>query len=140
MTFNCTRVKGPPFILNPIRLAGTRKQYSKKAIPHERSIIPISGHPVVIFISSSFRWPYHAKVIKMFDVRRNRTVVNDFIDSFIVEWVYSVNNWFEYLSCYSISFGGQMGSLLQAFPSLLSFEFDRCHTRMGTVFLIDYTL
>ena len=33
MIFNCTSVKGPPFPTKPIRLAGTMKEYSKRAIP-----------------------------------------------------------------------------------------------------------
>lgn len=68
MTFSCTRLKGPPLREYPIRLAGTVRQYSKKAIPHENRITNIRGHPVDIFISLSFRCPYQAKVMKTFDI------------------------------------------------------------------------
>lgn len=74
MTFSCTSEKGPPLILEPILLAGTCAQYSKKATPHEKRITRISGQPSEIFISCSFKWPYHAKVIKMLDTTNSRTV------------------------------------------------------------------
>ena len=58
----------------PIRLAGTVRQYSKNAIPHENRMTNISGHPVDIFISLSLRCPYQAKVIKMLE-KTNITMV-----------------------------------------------------------------
>lgn len=67
MIFNCIRLKGPPLPSNPKRLAGTWAQYSKKAIPHEKRMTPISGQWVLILASCSFRWPYQAKVINMLD-------------------------------------------------------------------------
>src|ERR1700682_3767099 len=51
-----------------MRFAGTWKQYSKKAIPQLARIT---------FQSASvrnFRWPYHAKVMKMLEMVSNRTV------------------------------------------------------------------
>ncbi len=38
ITFSCTRLKGPPLSMKPIRLAGTWQQYSKKAIIHEKAM------------------------------------------------------------------------------------------------------
>lgn len=74
ITFNCIREKGPPFPSKPIRLAGTWKQYSKNAIPQlisTMAAIPrVSNH----FISLSFKWPYQAKVIKVFDSINNPMV------------------------------------------------------------------
>ena len=67
MTLSCIKLKGPPLPLKPMRLAGTVRQYSKKAIPQEKRMIRISGQPVETFISCSLRWPYHAKVMKMFE-------------------------------------------------------------------------
>ena len=67
MTFNCIKLKGPPLPEKPIRFAGTVRQYSKKAIPQEKRMTIISGQPVEIFISLSFRWPYQANVMKTFD-------------------------------------------------------------------------
>jgi hypothetical protein len=58
---------GPPFPWKPILLAGTVRQYSKKAIPHEKRITRMRGHPVLIFISLSFRCPYQANVMKTLD-------------------------------------------------------------------------
>lgn len=46
ITFSCTSVNGPPFPWKPMRLAGTWQQYSKKAMPHEKTITPSSGHCV----------------------------------------------------------------------------------------------
>src|ERR1700740_644987 len=51
-----------------IRLAGTWKQYSKKAMPQLA---------MMTFQRASlryFRWPYHAKVMKIFEMVRSRMV------------------------------------------------------------------
>src|SRR6266403_1564758 len=51
-----------------MRFAGTWKQYSKKAIPQLARMT---------FQSASlrnFKWPYHAKVMKMLDTMSNRIV------------------------------------------------------------------
>ena len=74
ITLSCTSENGPPFILDPILFAGTARQYSKNAIPHDNRITRINGHPVEIFISCSFRCPYHAKVISTFDATSINTV------------------------------------------------------------------
>ena len=44
-----------PLPWKPIRLAGTVRQYSKKAMPQDSRIMRMSGQPVEIFISCSFR-------------------------------------------------------------------------------------
>src|ERR1700676_1280517 len=52
----------------PMRLAGTWKQYSKKAMPQLARMT---------FQSASlrfFRWPYHAKVINIFEIVSKRIV------------------------------------------------------------------
>ena len=46
MIFNCISEKGPPLPSKPMRFAGTWRQYSTKAIPHDRSIISHTGHVV----------------------------------------------------------------------------------------------
>lgn len=43
MTFNWIRLNGPPLIIDPSLLAGTIKEYSNKAIPHDRRITKIKG-------------------------------------------------------------------------------------------------
>src|SRR5271154_618246 len=48
-------------VFTPIRLAGTCRQYSKKAI---HQLTRITFHNAT---SRNFRCPYHAKVIKMFE-------------------------------------------------------------------------
>ena len=47
----------------PILLAGTWKQYSTRAMPHERPIMRYSGQLFDTPDVCSFRWPYHAKVM-----------------------------------------------------------------------------
>lgn len=61
-------------MLEPIRFAGTCKQYSKKAIPQEMRMTRISGQPSEMCISCSFRCPYQAKVIQIFEPISNRIV------------------------------------------------------------------
>ena len=64
---SCIRLNGPPFMLEPILLAGTIAEYSSRATPQERKIIAMSGHPSDMCISDSFNCPYQAIVIKMLD-------------------------------------------------------------------------
>jgi hypothetical protein len=52
-----------------MRLAGTCRQYSKKAMPQ---LIKITFHKATLV---NFRWPYQAKVIKMLEPSNNRTVL-----------------------------------------------------------------
>ena len=55
ITLSCIRLKGPPLPWKPMRLAGTVRQYSKKAMPQEKRMMRMSGQPVEIFISCSLR-------------------------------------------------------------------------------------
>lgn len=66
ITFSCNSVYGPPLSINPILFAGIWKQYSINAIPQLNRMIAMSGQFVEIPIWLSFRWPYHAIVIKTF--------------------------------------------------------------------------
>src|ERR1700756_2605682 len=52
----------------PIRLAGTWKQYSKKAMPQ---LMTITFHSATL---RNFKWPYHANVMKIFEMVRRRIV------------------------------------------------------------------
>ena len=72
---SCMRLKGPPLIWLPIRLAGIIKLYSKKATPHEVRMMSINGQLVLIFISVSLRFPYHAKVMKILLIIKRIIVV-----------------------------------------------------------------
>ena len=79
ITFNCSRVNGPPLPTNPILLAGTWQAYSNRAMLQENTMTPIKGHEVEIFISCNFKWPYHANVMKTFDTINNKIVYNGFM-------------------------------------------------------------
>ena len=81
ITFSWTNEKGPPVICEPIRLAGIMKQYSIKAIPQLNRMIRYRGQSVEIFISWSFKLPYHANVINTFEIIRSRMVNQIFIFS-----------------------------------------------------------
>src|ERR1700756_381149 len=52
----------------PIRFAGTWKQYSKKAIPQ---LMTITFHSATL---RNFKCPYHANVMKIFEMVRRRIV------------------------------------------------------------------
>src|SRR5580704_11077628 len=67
ITFSWTRLKGPPCSWNPIRLAGTWKQYSKKATPQLRRMIPNKDGCQELFFPKKRRCPYQAMVIKELD-------------------------------------------------------------------------
>ena len=74
-TLSCMRENGPPLPANPMRLAGTRHEYSARAMPHERRMTKNSGVLLVIsFMSCSLRCPYHAKVMKIFEMTSRITV------------------------------------------------------------------
>ena len=79
ITFSWTNEKGPPVICEPIRLAGIMKQYSTKAIPQLNRMIRYRGQSVEIFISWSFKLPYHANVMKTFEIIKSRIVNQIFI-------------------------------------------------------------
>lgn len=65
MIFNCASEN----CVAPIRLAGTCNRYSNNAMPHE--INAAIHHGLLV---KFFKWPYHAKVMKMFD-KINRPAV-----------------------------------------------------------------
>ena len=74
ITLSCINVNGPPLPVKPILLAGIWHEYSASAMPHEKIITSHNGHDEMSFICCNFRWPYHAKVIKMFDMTSNSIV------------------------------------------------------------------
>jgi hypothetical protein len=57
-----------------MRLAGTCRQYSKKAIPQDIAITPIKGSALNHENSAIFKWPYHANVMKTFDAIKSNIV------------------------------------------------------------------
>ena len=65
MVFNCAVVNS----YEPMRLAGTWKQYSAKAMNQLMTMTLNSG------AWRYFKWPYQAKVIKMLERVRSRIVV-----------------------------------------------------------------
>src|SRR5882757_3665095 len=64
MVFSCAALNS----YDPMRLAGTWKQYSKNAIPQ---LITITFHSATF---RNFKCPYHANVIKIFEMVRRRIV------------------------------------------------------------------
>ena len=73
ITFNCINVKGPPFPLNPSRLAGTWHEYSARAISQENNITPYNGQLLITLVSCNFKCPYHANVMNIFETINNET-------------------------------------------------------------------
>ena len=74
ITFSCMMLNGPPLSMKPILLAGTCAMYSNSAIPHENRITMMSGQLLEIFISLSFRCPYHANVMNRLDITSSNMV------------------------------------------------------------------
>ena len=75
MTFSWIRLKGPPFCIAPMRLAGIMKEYSNKATPHDIRMTRKSGQSFELgTISSSFSCPYQAKVMKTLETMSKRMV------------------------------------------------------------------
>jgi hypothetical protein len=74
ITFNWTRVNGPPSSWKPIRLAGTWKQYSKKATPQLMRIIANMDGCKELFFPKKRRCPYQAIVMKVLERVRNPMV------------------------------------------------------------------
>src|SRR6266481_3950480 len=64
MVFSCAALNS----YEPMRLAGTWKQYSKKAMPQ---LMTITFHNATL---RNFKWPYHANVMKIFEMVRRRIV------------------------------------------------------------------
>ena len=69
-----------------MRLAGIMNEYSKKATPHEVRMMSISGQPVLIFSSVSFRLPYQAKVMKTLLTMSSSMVISAFGISCVLAW------------------------------------------------------
>lgn len=78
ITLSCQRLKGPPFSVNPIRLAGTWKQYSNKAMPQLIKIMASKPRFCPQLICLNFKCPYHANVIKVFDITKSPMVKRAF--------------------------------------------------------------
>lgn len=67
ITFSCISENGPPCRFEPMRLAGTWKQYSKSAMSQLIMIMPNMPHFGSILSAPNFRWPYQAIVMNAFD-------------------------------------------------------------------------
>jgi hypothetical protein len=74
ITFNSTSENGPPLALNPILLAGTISEYSKRAINQLKRIIDKRLRFSKRLMVLNLRCPYHAIVIKAFDKTSNPIV------------------------------------------------------------------
>lgn len=72
--FNSKSENGPPFSRNPILFAGTWKQYSKNAMPQLMRMTIINGSALNFPKPCIFRWPYHARVMKMLEITRSAIV------------------------------------------------------------------
>lgn len=84
--FSSKSENGPPFSLNPILFAGTMKQYSNSAIPHDTSITANKGQLRDMPVSCSLRWPYQANVMNILETTRSATVIRAvFISSLAIE-------------------------------------------------------
>ena len=93
ITFSWTSEKGPPLPWNPILLAGTWQQYSKKAIPHENAMTPIKGQLLVTPVCWRRKCPYQASVMKMLLRQRRSIVYIPFISSQILRCKFTANIW-----------------------------------------------
>jgi hypothetical protein len=78
ITFNCTRLNGPPFSVKPIRLAGTWKQYSKKTSPRLNNIITRRA-AWCPFLPKNFKCQYQAMIINAFE-RNSSPIVDMYLD------------------------------------------------------------
>ena len=76
MIFSCISENGPPLSTNPMRLAGTIKQYSSSAMPHDTKITTTSGQWVEMPAVWSLRCPYQAKVIKVLEIINSAMVIS----------------------------------------------------------------
>src|SRR5580704_5456953 len=80
----------------PIRFAGTWKQYSKKAIPQLTRMTFQSAEV------RYFKWPYQAKVMKMFEMV-SRTIVRTRVFSSVASDLYGATRSFE--TAMQVSYG-----------------------------------
>ena len=69
------------YAVDPIRFAGTARQYSKKAIAQDARIARMTGRPFIIR-----RCPYHANAIMVFDAQRSSVVRRIFGMAVVVGW------------------------------------------------------
>ncbi len=76
MSFSCHMLKGPPLIELPSLLAGTIRQYSKKAMPQLMRIAVSNPEFLRKEISLYRRWPYQAMVINVLDAASSNMVDN----------------------------------------------------------------
>ena len=79
ITLSCTNENGPPLMSEPIRFAGIRNAYSSSAthqLISTMNTIDVFGE--MIFMSWSLRFPYQARVMKLFDTINSRIVMSDF--------------------------------------------------------------
>ena len=83
ITFNSINENGPSLPWKPILLAGTWKQYSKKAIAQLINIMAKRPKDSTHFNSLNFRWPYQANVIKELESTNSPIVYKLFIIWFI---------------------------------------------------------
>ena len=60
--------------MNPMRLAGTMKQYSISAMPQLKRMTKGSDSLLNQAVLCSFMWLYHAKVIKTLEQINNKNV------------------------------------------------------------------
>ena len=72
MTFSSQIENGPPNCDDPMRLAGTWKQYSNRAMPQLSSTI--ASMPKRSSLDLNAMWPYQASVMKAFDMMSRATV------------------------------------------------------------------
>lgn len=72
MTFSSQIENGPPNCDDPMRLAGTWKQYSNRAMPQLSSTM--ASMPKRSSLDLNAMWPYQASVMKAFDMMSRATV------------------------------------------------------------------
>lgn len=72
MTFSSQIENGPPNCDDPMRLAGTWKQYSNRAMPQLSSTM--ASMPKRSSLDLNAMWPYQASVMKAFDRTSRATV------------------------------------------------------------------
>ena len=72
MTFSSQIENGPPNCDDPMRLAGTWKQYSNRAMPQLSSTM--ASMPKRSSLDLNAMWPYQASVMKAFDKTSRATV------------------------------------------------------------------
>jgi len=92
MTFSCTSEKGPPFSLNPIRLAGTWNIYSNRAM--DQLIRMMENKPSLLnqLQCENFRCPYQAIVINVLERTSSPMVNKAFMINFFIPCITQDNS------------------------------------------------